>query len=73
MRTRISIALLLLAPLAACGQKGALYLPDEQREPVTTTDAAAAGASGTDSQPAPGASDSDATTDRSNEARKRPN
>ena len=34
MRIRIAVALPLLAALAACGQKGALYLPDEERQKV---------------------------------------
>jgi len=32
---RIIIAASLLGPLAACGQKGPLYLPDQAREVVT--------------------------------------
>ena len=46
--------------LAACGQKGALFLPDPGATPITTTPARAD--NGTDST---------ATPDRSNEARKR--
>jgi predicted small lipoprotein YifL len=41
--------------LAACGQKGPLYLPDQGAAPVTVT---------------PSASRPDATPDRSNEPRK---
>lgn len=32
-----AVALLAGALLAGCGQKGALYLPGQQREPVGTT------------------------------------
>ncbi len=41
---RIALALLLTSALCACGQKGALYLPGEEREAVTTpaTETAAA-------------------------------
>ena len=54
--TRIALTLLAAALLAACGQKGALYLPDRGAAPVT--------------QSPPQASPDDAP-DRSNEPRKR--
>jgi predicted small lipoprotein YifL len=34
---RIALALLVTGGLCACGQKGALYLPGEEREAVSTT------------------------------------
>lgn len=39
---RIAIALLSTCLLAACGQKGALYLPGDEREEVGSTAAAPA-------------------------------
>ena len=33
-RSRIAIALLIASVVTSCGQKGPLYLPDEQKEPV---------------------------------------
>ncbi|MFT5115166.1 MAG: putative small lipoprotein YifL [Parasphingorhabdus sp.] len=37
--SRLSVLVLLLSVLSACGQKGALYLPDteDQEETATTT------------------------------------
>jgi predicted small lipoprotein YifL len=39
---RLALALLTSCLLCACGQKGALYIPGEEREAVTTTEPAAA-------------------------------
>jgi predicted small lipoprotein YifL len=54
---RLALPLLAAATLVACGQKGALYLPDAAAAPVAVTPAAPA---------APGTE-----ADRSNEPRKR--
>jgi predicted small lipoprotein YifL len=54
---RFALSLLATALLAACGQKGALYLPDKGAAPVAAT---------------PSAPDASGTqADRSNEPRKR--
>jgi predicted small lipoprotein YifL len=39
---RLTLALLTSCLLCACGQKGALYIPGEEREEVATTETAAA-------------------------------
>ena len=55
--TRLALTLLAAALLAACGQKGALYLPDDAAAAVKVT------------PPAPATPDD--APDRSNEPRKR--
>lgn len=60
---RIALAMLAASLLCACGQKGSLYMPGEERTAVSTADAAAG-----DAAPAtPVATDADA--DRDNAAR----
>ena len=73
---RIAIPLLAAALLCACGQKGALFRPDQQRETVSSTDAAAspaptapaAGAAGATNAPV---ADPAAERERENAARNR--
>lgn len=59
MKRAACLALACSALLAACGQRGALYLPDQEREPVATTSpaggAAGAAAGNAAAQPAPAA------------------
>ena len=57
---RLTLLLTASALLAACGQSGALYLPDRGSEPVTVTPAATPATATTPAEP-----------DRSNEPRKR--
>jgi predicted small lipoprotein YifL len=69
---RIAIALLTVSVLCACGQKGSLYLPDAQREAVSTSTPAASPAPAPTAAPA--ADDATAASEREQAARgNRPN
>ncbi len=57
---RLTLLLIASALLAACGQSGALYLPDRGSEPVTVTPPTTPATATTPAEP-----------DRSNEPRKR--